>query len=360
MRPILVNIPAKLLFVAALALALGAFLRDVIRRRRDKTVPWSSTPLYGLIGAELLIGFKSGSWVPSAAGFAQAWTPVPIYAYGVMLGTSLVVGWFIAMTLAKKDGIDQQEAGTIYMWTAVWSIVGSRLLYVITNIDEFDSVTQVVMVNRGGLVAYGGMIGGFLASVYCCRKRGIPLLLWADVAAPSVVLGTAITRVGCLLFGCDFGARSNLPWAIRFPQHSPAWNRHVELYQLSRGAEWSFPVHPTQIYESLVGLFLFAMLMLIRKYRTFSGQVFLGWVLGYGILRPLIEIVRDDDQRGNVGPLSTSQFIGLVSVALGIGLFISLLRKYRRDPDSLRLWQHVPVKAQAKVETSGGKRRKRG
>ncbi len=197
MRPILVNIPAKLLFVVALALALGSFVRDVIRRRRDKTVPWSSTPLYGLIGAELLIGFKSGSWVPSAAGFAQPWTPVPIYAYGVMLGTSLVVGWFIAMTLAKKDGIDQQEAGTIYMWTAVWSIVGSRLLYVITNISEFDSITQVVMVNRGGLVAYGGMIGGFLASVYCCRKRGIPLLRWADVAAPSVVLGTAITRVGC-------------------------------------------------------------------------------------------------------------------------------------------------------------------
>jgi phosphatidylglycerol---prolipoprotein diacylglyceryl transferase len=360
MRPILVNIPAKLLFVAALALALGAFLRDVIRRRRDKTVPWSSTPLYGLIGAELLIGFKSGSWVPSAAGFAQPWTPVPIYAYGVMLGTSLVVGWFIAMTLAKKDGIDQQEAGTIYMWTAVWSIVGSRLLYVITNIDEFDSVTQVVMVNRGGLVAYGGMIGGFLASVYCCRKRGIPLLQWADVAAPSVVLGTAITRVGCLLFGCDFGARSSLPWAIRFPQHSPAWNRHVELYQLSRSAEWSFPVHPTQIYESLVGLFLFAMLMLIRKYRTFSGQVFLGWVLGYGILRPLIEIVRDDDQRGNVGPLSTSQFIGITSVALGLVLFVSLLRKYRRDPDSLRLWQHVPARAQSKVEHGGGKRRKRG
>ncbi len=360
MRPILVNIPAKLLFVVALALALGSFVRDVIRRRRDKTVPWSSTPLYGLIGAELLIGFKSGSWVPSAAGFAQPWTPVPIYAYGVMLGTSLVVGWFIAMTLAKKDGIDQQEAGTIYMWTAVWSIVGSRLLYVITNISEFDSITQVVMVNRGGLVAYGGMIGGFLASVYCCRKRGIPLLRWADVAAPSVVLGTAITRVGCLLFGCDFGARSSLPWAIRFPQGSPAWSHHVHDFGLARDALWSYPVHPTQIYESLVGLFLFAMLMLIRKYRTFSGQVFLGWVLGYGILRPLIEIVRDDDQRGNVGSLSTSQFIGIASVVLGIGLFIALFRKYRRDPESLRLWQHAPVKVQTKVEPSGGKRRKRG
>jgi len=360
MRPILVSIPAKLLFVAALVLAVAALLRDVIRRRRDKTVPWSSTPLYLLVGAELLLYFKADMLFPRAAAFSHPWTDVPIYAYGVMLGTSLVVGWFIAMSLAKKDGIDQQEAGTIYMWTAVWSIIGSRLLYVITNLSEFNSITQVVMVNRGGLVAYGGMIGGFLASVYCCRKRGIPLLQWADVAAPSVVLGTAITRVGCLLFGCDFGARSNVPWAIRFPQGSPAWHRHTELYGLARDAAQSFPVHPTQIYESLVGLFLFAMLMLIRKYRTFSGQVFLGWVLGYGILRPLIEIVRDDDQRGNVGPLSTSQFIGIVSVVLGIALFVSLLRKYRRDPESLRLWQHVPVKVQAKAEQSGGKRRKRG
>jgi phosphatidylglycerol:prolipoprotein diacylglycerol transferase len=364
MRPILVNIPAKLLFVAALLLAAGAFARDLIRRRRDRTVPWSSTPLYLLIGAELLIYFKTDSILPSATGFAHPWTPVPIYAYGVMLGTSLVVGWFIVMNLAGKDGLDQEEAGQVYMWSAVWSIIGSRLLYVFTNLSEFKDITQVVMVNRGGLVAYGGMIGGFLASVYCCRKRGIPLLQWADVAAPSVVLGTAITRVGCLLFGCDFGARSSLPWAIRFPQGSPAWNHHVRDFGLTQSAPYSYPVHPTQIYESLVGLSLFALLMLIRKYRTFSGQVFLGWVLGYGIMRPLIEIVRDDDQRGNVGSLSTSQFIGIVSVVLGIALFVSLLRKYRRDPDSLRLWEHVPVpaqaKAKAKVEEGGGsKRRKR-
>src|ERR1041384_5300551 len=111
------------------------------------------------------------------------------------------------------------------MWTAVWSIIGSRLLYVFTNLSGFNSLTQGVMVNRGGLVAYGGMIGGFLASVYCCRKRGIPLLQWADVAAPSVVLGTAITRIGCLLFGCDFGPASSLPWAIRPPQGSPPGKR---------------------------------------------------------------------------------------------------------------------------------------
>ena len=373
MRPILVQIPSKLLFIAALVLAAAAFARDLWKRRSDPAHQLSSTPLYLLAGAELLIGLKSGSWTPSGEGFSHPWTPVPIYAYGVMLGSSLIAGWFIAMRLAKQDGIPEQEAGTIYMWTAVWSIIGSRVLYVLTNLSEFDGIGEMLMVNRGGLVAYGGMIGGFLASWYGCRKRGIELLRWADVSAPSVVLGTAITRMGCLLFGCDFGARSSLPWAIRFPgpnalapQGSPAWQHHVRDFGLSQSAPWSYSVHPTQIYESLVGLSLFALLMWIRKKRTFSGQVFLAWVLGYGIMRPLIEIVRDDDQRGNVGALSTSQFIGIVSVVLGLGLLVALIRRYRRDPDSLRLWL-TPTLATANgadepapaVARAASKRRKR-
>src|SRR6478609_4155757 len=129
MRPILVNIPAKLLFFAALGLAIAAFARDLIRRRKDPKASWTSTPLYLLIGAGAVLYLKADTLFPGRAAFSHPWTPVPIYAYGVMLGTSLVVGWFIAINLAGKDGIDQQEAGTIYMWTAVWSIVGSRLLW---------------------------------------------------------------------------------------------------------------------------------------------------------------------------------------------------------------------------------------
>jgi prolipoprotein diacylglyceryl transferase len=376
MRPILVNVPSKLLFAAALVLAAALFVRDLWRRRSDPKHELSSTPLYLLLGAELLIGFKSGSWTPSREGLAHPWTPVPIYAYGVMLGTSLIAGWFIAMRLAKQDGVPEQEAGTIYMWTAVWSIVGSRVLYILTNLSEFDSIGDMLMVNRGGLVAYGGMIGGFLASWYGCRKRGIELLRWADVSAPSVVLGTAITRIGCFLFGCDFGARSSLPWAIRFPgpnalaqNGSPAWQHHVRDLGLPQTAAWSYPVHPTQFYESLVGLGLFGLLMWIRKHRTFSGQVFLAWVLGYGIMRPLIEIVRDDDQRGNVGPLSTSQFIGIVSVVLGLALLVALIRKHRRDPSGSRLWElplrrlasasGAPAGGADSAKAAGAKRRKR-
>lgn len=372
MRPILVNIPSKFLVGLLIALAAVGFALDLWRSRKESKLKLSSTPGYFLFGAVVLYLFKSSG----------DWTPLPIYAYGVMLGTSLIVGWFVAMRLARQDGIPEQDAGTIYMWTAVWSIIGSRVLWYITDPSP-KSITDLLKVWQGGLVAYGGMIGGFLASWYGCHKRGIALLRWADVSAPSVVLGTGITRVGCLLFGCDYGARTDVPWAITFPgpnpdaatqlfpagglHGSPAWQHHIDQYHLAVSSlAHSYPVHPTQIYESLAGFFLFGVLMLIRRYRKFSGQVFLGWVLGYGILRPLIETVRADEDRGLYAlpvigvQLSTSQIIGLVSLVLGLALAVALARKYRRDPAGSRLWELplVPPQAQSSA-VAGDKRRKR-
>jgi prolipoprotein diacylglyceryl transferase len=368
MRPILVAIPSKLLFVVALILAVVTFVREQLSRRRDPAFQLSSTPLYLLAGAAALMGMRGGQWVPSAALFAKPWLPVPIYSYGVMLGTSMIVGWFLAMKLSKEDGIPPAEAGAIYMWTAVWSIIGARLLYVITEWNQMSNpLGQALRVWEGGLVAYGGMIGGFLASWYGCHKRGIALLRWADVSAPSVVLGTAITRVGCLLFGCDYGRPAEkLAWAIRFPKTpalganpSPAWQHHVDHYGLSHDALYSLPVHPTQVYETLAGLFIFAVVMYLRKVRKFSGEVFVGWVLGYGILRSIIELYRDDDDRGIYFGVSTSQIIGITSSVLAIVLLVKLYQRYRRDPASLRLWEQPLQLAPAAAAEPASRARKR-
>jgi phosphatidylglycerol:prolipoprotein diacylglycerol transferase len=105
----------------------------------------------------------------------------------------------------------------------------------------------------------------------------------------------------------------------------------------------------------IVGFSLFGLLMFLRRKRKFSGQVFLGWVIGYGLLRPVIEALRDDDQRGTIGPLSTSQFIGFTSVILGSALLVHLVRQYRRNPESLRLWEHpILSPAPAGGPSSGG------
>jgi prolipoprotein diacylglyceryl transferase len=354
----LVQIPSKPLFVLALILAAVTALWNARARRRNPETPRSSTPIYLVVGAWLLLGLRGGSWIPSGGMLAGEWKPVPIFSYGVMLGSSMVVGWFLALHLAKKDGIPSEQAGAIYMWTAVWSIIGSRLLYVVTEWSEFANPLDIFMLNKGGLVAYGGMICGFLASWYGCRKRKIELLRWADVSAPSVVLGTALTRVGCLLYGCDYGKRADLPWAIRFPQEAPAWQDHVSHFGLDRNAPLSFPVHPTQIYEMLAGLAIFGLLMFLRRTRKFSGEVFLGWVMGYGVLRSIIEIYRGDSDRGAVGPFSTSQFIGLLSVVAGLPLLLVLIKRYKADPAALRLWER-PLAVPAKAAAPRASRRKR-
>lgn len=330
MRPILTELPSKALALLAIVLALGTFMRNAR----------SSTPWLLLAAAYALMGLRGGGWIPTRAiVMNDDWVSLPIFSYGVMLGTSMVVGWFLVMKLSKRDGVPTLQAGAIYMWSAVWSMVGARALYVATNLSAFDGPVDALMLHKGGMVAYGGMVGGFLASWYGCYRRNIPLLKWADVSAPAVVLGTGITRIGCFLYGCDFGRTSTLPWAVAFPNGSAAWDHHIRLGLITPAAAASLPVHPSQLYESAVGFLLFALLMWIRRHRTFSGQVFLGWVLGYGTLRPLLEVLRDDEQRGSVGTLSTSQFIGIASVGLGLVLAVFLIRKHRRDPASLQYWR---------------------
>jgi len=373
MRQILVELPSKLLFFVALALALGSFVwGSVTKAKRGKAKETEQpsgglgSPAYFLLAAWMLMGLRGGGWIPSGEVFSKPWPSVPIFAYGVMLGLSLVVGWFLAVSLAKKDGVGSEVAAQIYMWTAVWAIIGARILYIIANFSSFDHWYEALMLHKGGLVAYGGMIGGFFSSWFCCWRRKIPLLKWADVSAPSVVLGTGITRIGCFLYGCDYGQRTDAGWGISFPRDSAAWKDHLSHGWITSDAMWSQPVHPTQLYESAVGFALFGLLMWIRKHRTFSGQTMLAWITLYGILRPLIEILRDDDQRGSVGPLSTSQFIGLTSFVLGLGLAIVLFRRHSREPSAMRYWETAaegPAEdlntAPEQSESRGKKRRKR-
>jgi phosphatidylglycerol---prolipoprotein diacylglyceryl transferase len=287
---------------------------------------------------------------------------VPIYSYGVMLGCSLIAGWYVALWLAAKDGLPKERIGSLYIWTAVFAVIGSRLLYVITNIDNFQAprgdLLDIVKVNKGGLVAYGGFLGGFFSSWIYCHKHKISLLAWADNAVVAIALGTSITRIGCLMFGCDFGAVTNLPWGITFGrniiggnwQNTPALAKHIADGLVARDALSSLPVHPTQLYESLVGLTLVGILLLVRKFwRKFSGQIFLLWVMGYGVLRTMIELVRDDPERGGLqlgsgtgwpSYWSESQVIGVVTATLAAVTFVLLWRRMKRDPEAARAWEH--------------------
>lgn len=291
--------------------------------------------------------WKLPAWIASRVGGEYLPPAFPIYAYGVMLGLSLVVGWYISLGLAKRDGLPREAMANNYVVTAIAAIVGARLLYIATNLEEFKTWKDYLSIRSGGLVAYGGFLGGFVGSWWYCTTRRVRLLAWADVAVPALASGLMLTRIGCYMFGCDFGKRlpESAPAFLKklgtFPEWhydasaakwlepdqvtaayangakptilsgSPAWVQHTTVDPHVREWHHSLPVHPTQLYESLVGLFLLLTIFWARKSIQarreagkpfFRGEVFLLFTFGYGTLRFLLEIVRDDAERGVYGP----------------------------------------------------------
>jgi phosphatidylglycerol---prolipoprotein diacylglyceryl transferase len=274
---------------------------------------------------------------------------LPLYSYGFMLALSLIVGWYLTLWLCERDGMDRQTMGRCYMWTAGSALAGARLLYVFTNLDRFDHFWEIFEVWKGGLVAYGGFLGGFIGSWVFCSVHRVRLLAWADCAVPSLCTGLMITRLGCLLYGCDFGKPFSGRWSIVFPAGSPAFNQQRVEGLLPPNATHSLPVHPTQIYEAINGLVLLGLVFLVRRYRKFSGEMFVAFTMGYAILRYYVETLRADEQRGNIGPLSTSQFIGVTTFLAGAALLTWLYSRYRKNPHAMQLW----TDGQAMV-TAGG------
>ncbi len=244
-----------------------------------------------------------------------------------MLTLSVIFGRLLALRLAERVGIKWTLADRCATWTLFGAIAGSRLLYVATNLDQFDHVLDIFAWWKGGGVAYGGFLGGLAAAVAFCRIHHIRLLAWADCVAPSLCIGLALTRVGCFLGGCDFGRVWNGPWAVQFPPGSPAFVEQSLLGQLPSGATASLPVHPTQLYESIAGVVLLILVLAVRRRQRVSGQALAAFALGYGVLRYLIEIVRADPDRGVIGPWSTSQFLAIATfMAASVLLYVQRRR----------------------------------
>ena len=268
------------------------------------------------------------------------WGPQPIFSYGVMLGSSMIAAWYIVMWLGERDGMDKDILANGFIVAAVSAIVGSRVLYIATNPDEFHSAASWFNLRAGGLVAYGGFLGGFFGSLAYFKTKGIPLLRFADITAPTLALGLGVVRIGCYLYGCDFGARlgEGAPsWLVSigtFPhwandEGSPAWSFHVSEYDLPFDSAHSYPVHPTQIYESLAGFTLVAITILIWRRREFYGQVLLSLAMAYGLWRFAIEYVRDDPERGFFAGFSTSQLISLAIVPIAGFFYVRQRAEHR-------------------------------
>ncbi len=243
--------------------------------------------------------------------------------YGVMLVVALVVALITLKKRADRSGLDGARVVDVGLWLVIWALVGSKVLLVLVELPRFirDPAELIVLIRAGG-VFLGGFLAAVIAAVVLLRRHRMEFLPTVDVIAPSLALGHAIGRVGCLMAGCCWGARCDLPWAVEYTDP-----RAHELVGTPLGVH----LHPSPVYESLFNLVLYAGLAALYRRRPTPGKVFAAYLTAYGVGRFLLEYTRGDTARGFVlsGALSTSQAIALGMVAVGISLFAWAARRGR-------------------------------
>jgi len=267
-------------------------------------------------------------------------TELPIFGYGLMLFLGFVCcGWW-AMRRARREGIDPDNIVDMAMWVFFGGLIGARLFFVVQKglIEQTGQVTSfwdVFTIWKGGLVYYGGLIGGLAGFLIVVRRRRWNLLHYLDLVIPPAALGLAFGRAGCFLNGCCFGDVCRLPWAIRFPGHFPTGSIPY-VNQVWSG--WITPgshmlaVHPTQLY-SLANAVLMALLAAAYyRIRRRDGETIGLLMLAYPITRFLLERVRNDEGAIWITGLTISQNVSVAMLALGIWFAWHIRRRPAQHP----------------------------
>jgi len=253
-----------------------------------------------------------------------------VASYGVLLTLAFAAGIWVARRRAESRGIDGERILDVCMVILFSSILGARLLWVVTHLEEFVAPrgrwTDAFNPFRGGsYVGFAGLsvLGGVALATACALAylawKRMPVFASADLLAPSVALGEGITRIGCFLNGCCYGLPCTGWWCVRFPAGSPA---DVSYH----GAA----VHPTELYSSLAGFAFFALLSWLWRRRLFDGAVFAAFLALEGVERILLDLIRHQDDSVvwfDVGrtPFTANQGVS-VAMLLAAALAFLLLR----------------------------------
>jgi phosphatidylglycerol:prolipoprotein diacylglycerol transferase len=234
--------------------------------------------------------------------------------YGVMLVLAVGLGLWTLRLRARKAGLDGDRMVDLGLWIVIWGLLGSKATLILVELPRYvHHPAELVGVLRAGGVFLGGLLAALAAAVVLMRRYGLGFLETADAAAPSVALAHAIGRIGCLMAGCCWGSRCDLPWAITYTD--PRAHANV-------GTPLGVPLHPFPAYSMLFNLALFVLLAWLYRRRPAAGRVFATYLILYGTGRFLLEYTRGDAIRGFIVPglLSTSQGISIALVAAGLGL----------------------------------------
>jgi phosphatidylglycerol:prolipoprotein diacylglycerol transferase len=243
-----------------------------------------------------------------------------ITTFGLMMFAAFIVGGWVLTRQFRRYGLTDDAASSMVMAAALGGIAGAKIYYAILFHDWH------LLLDRAGLVWYGGLIGGFLGCAGYLLAKKIDFLTAADAASPGLAIGYALGRIGCFLVGDDYGRPTDSWIGIAFPKGSPPttaeslrqFGVHVDP---SIAPDQVLRVHPTQLYESAAAFVMFAILMAVSRRTNAKGRIFGLFLILMGIERFLVEILRAKDDRF-LGPFTVAQLISVIILLIGVTLVV--------------------------------------
>lgn len=303
--------------------------------------------------------------------FRIPFTDLTVKSYGTLMVIGFLLASWVMRRLSRREGLDPVLITNAALYSLMVGVIGARLFFVVHHSEEFrgEPWWTVLAVWNGGLELLGGVALAVTFLLFYLWRTKTNMRRALDILAMGLMLGLAFGRVGCFLNGCCWGKPSDLPWAVRFPYDSLAYVSQIntdpdrgreqpylkipkqayctyspiedkwypknmgdlteqQRYEVTQGAYRSLPVHPTQWYSSLSALLIFSVLLGFwrkghgPKPGVFKkpGTIFPSTMILYGLMRFLLEFVRDDNPF-EWGLLTVSQLIAIALVILGVVLF---------------------------------------
>jgi phosphatidylglycerol:prolipoprotein diacylglycerol transferase len=238
--------------------------------------------------------------------------PLTIHTYGLLVAIGFTSALLLTIRFGKKEGFPPNQVMDIGFIIILCAVVGSRIAYVLINIGYYlENPLDILKIWQGGLVFSGGLIFVSFAMAWYLRRHSLSFWRVGDICAPAMALGQAIGRMGCFMAGCCYGKPTDLIWGVVFTHPNSLAPLHI-------------PLHPTQLYAALSGFFIFGILLLLYRRKTFEGQIFLWFVILHSTGRMLIERYRGDD-RGLIpnSEMTATQGVTLcILISAVVGLYI--------------------------------------
>lgn len=249
--------------------------------------------------------------------------------YGIIIACGMVGGLLLARWQAKRTGQDPEIYMDFAIWGIIFAIIGARLYYVAFSWDTYkDNLWQIFNTRGGGMAIYGGVIAAVITAIVFCRKRHYKFALFADTAVAGLVLGQIIGRYGNFMNREAFGEYTDSLFAMQLKVGDVASSNITTMMRqhiVTEDGTQYIQVHPTFLYESLWNLMVLILILVYTKRKKLDGEIFLLYLVGYGIGRTWIEGLRTDQlQIGSTG-IAVSQVLSAVLAVGGLAYWI-----YRR------------------------------